>query len=223
MKPVQATPESDRAIVDFLRRKGEATIGDLVELLGVTATAVRQRLTRLMEQGLVERQAEAAGRGRPMHRYSLTEAGAKSGGNSYDQLAQVLWDEVRAIKDPEVRQGLLRRVSGRLAELYRGQVGGDTLEARMGSLAAVMADQNLPFELDRNADLPVLTALACPYPDLAARDRSVCAMEKMLISEVLGESMRLSACRLDGATCCTFESSNVESSAGNIATAPVGA
>jgi DeoR family suf operon transcriptional repressor len=223
MKPVQATPESDRAIVDFLRRKGEATIGDLVELLGVTATAVRQRLTRLMEQGLVERQAEAAGRGRPMHRYSLTEAGAKSGGNSYDQLAQVLWDEVRAIKDPEVRQGLLRRVSGRLAELYRGQVGGDTLEARMGSLAAVMADQNLPFELDRNADLPVLTALACPYPDLAARDRSVCAMEKMLISEVLGESMRLSACRLDGATCCTFESSNVESSAGNIATASVGA
>jgi DeoR family suf operon transcriptional repressor len=223
MKPIQPSPESDRAIVDFLRRKGEATIGDLVDLLGVTATAVRQRLTRLMEQGLVERQAEAAGRGRPMHRYSLTEAGAKCGGNSYDQLAQVLWDEVRAIKDPKVRQGLLRRVSGRLAELYRGQVGGDTLEARMGSLAAFMAEQDLPFELDRNAELPVLTALACPYPDLAARDRSVCAMEKMLISEVLGESMRLSACRLDGATCCTFEASVGEVSTGNTATAPVGA
>jgi DeoR family suf operon transcriptional repressor len=223
MKSVQPSPESDRAIVDFLRRKGVATIGDLVELLSVTATAVRQRLTRLMEQGLVERQAEAAGRGRPMHRYSLTEAGAKSGGNSYDQLAQVLWDEVRAIQDPTVRQGLLQRVSQRLAELYRGQVGGDSLEARMGSLAAVMADQNLPFELDRSAELPVLTALACPYPDLAARDRSVCAMEKMLISEVLGESMRLSACRLDGATCCTFEASVGESSSVNTATAPVGA
>jgi DeoR family transcriptional regulator, suf operon transcriptional repressor len=218
MKPAQPTPESDRAIVDFLRRKGEATIGDLVELLSVTATAVRQRLIRLMEQGLVERQAEAAGRGRPLHRYSLTEAGARSGGNNYDQLAQVLWDEVRAIKDPAIRQGLLQRVSQRLAEFYRGQVGGDTLEARMGSLAAIMADQDLPFELDRSGELPVLTALACPYPDLAARDRGICAMEKMLISEVLGESMRLSSCRLDGANCCTFEASTA-----NTGSVPVGA
>ena len=212
---------SDRSIVDFLRRRGEATISDLVELLGVTATAVRQRLTRLMEKGLVVRESEAAGRGRPMHRYSLTQAGVRSAGNNYDQLAQVLWDEVRAIKDPEVRQGLLRRVSRRLAELYRGQIQGETLEARMGSLAAIMGEQNLPFELNGSAELPVLTALACPYPDLAERDRSVCAMEKMLISEALGESVRLSSCRLDGATCCTFEASAVGTAVG--VAEPVGA
>jgi predicted ArsR family transcriptional regulator len=51
----------------------------------------------------------------------------------------------------------------------------------------------------------VLTALACPYPELADQDRSVCAMERMLFAEVLGESVRLSKCRLDGDTCCSFE------------------
>jgi DeoR family suf operon transcriptional repressor len=204
---------SDRTIVDFLRRRGEATVGDMAELLRVTATAVRQRLTRLMDQGLVERQSEAAGRGRPMHRYSLTPAGVRSAGNNYDMLAQVLWDEVRAIEDPQVRQGLLKRISHRLAAAYRDRIGGDTLKARMASLAGILGEQNLKFELDGSRELPVLTALACPYPDLAERDRGVCAMEKMLISEVLGESVRLSACRLDGASCCTFEAS----------TAPVGA
>ena len=203
----QTVESSDRSLIDFLRRRGEATVGDMAELLGVTATAVRQRLTRLMEQGLVERQSEASGRGRPMHRYSLTKAGARSAGNNYDQLAQVLWDEVRAIEDPQVRQGLLMRISHRLAEVYRDRMAGDTLETRMASLAAMMGEQNLPFELDRTNELPVLTALACPYPDLAERDRGVCAMEKMLISEVLGEGVRLSACRLDGASCCTFETS----------------
>ena len=158
-----------------------------MELLGVTATAVRQRLTRLMEQGLVARQSEAAGRGRPMHRYSLTPAGVRSAGNNYDQLAQVLWDEMRAIEDPEVRQGLLKRISQRLADVYRDQIAGDTLRERMASLAELMSEQDLPFELDGSDELPVLTALACPYPDLAERDRGVCAMEKMLISEVLGE------------------------------------
>lgn len=208
MNSVPATSESsDQAIINFLRKKQEATIADLVGLLGVTATAVRQKLTRLMDQGLVERQSTAVGRGRPSHKYSLTPAGVGSAGNNYNELAQVLWDEVRAIDEPSVRQGLLKRISHRLAALYQGRIVGDTLHDRMGSLAEHMAGLDLPFDRGGSAELPVLTALACPYPDLAERDRSVCAMEKMLISEVLGEGVRLSSCRLDGANCCTFEAS----------------
>ncbi|HYO24940.1 MAG TPA: MarR family transcriptional regulator [Lacipirellulaceae bacterium] len=218
--PAATAPESsDQALVTHLRGAGRASIADLVRVLGVTATAVRQRLNRLMDQGLVARQADpAVGRGRPVHRYSLTPAGVRSAGTSYDQLAQVLWDEVRAIENAEVRRGLLARLSQRLAALYRGQVTGPSLAARMGELAAIMAEQNLPFAVDGSGALPVLTALACPFPDIAANDRGVCAMEKMLISEVLGETMRLSACRLDGANCCTFEAAAAEAAA-----EPVGA
>ncbi|HCP84927.1 MAG TPA: hypothetical protein DIT88_11045 [Planctomycetaceae bacterium] len=46
---------------------------------------------------------------------------------------------------------------------------------------------------------------ACPYPELAEQDPSVCSMERMLISEILGETVRLSQCRLDGGCDCTFE------------------
>lgn len=198
---------SDRTIVDFLRRRPASTVSDMVEFTGVTATAVRQRLVRLMEQGLVAREAEIAGRGRPTHRYSLTAAGARSGGNNYDQLVQVLWDEIREIKDVEVRRGLLKRISDRLAEAYRGEVHGETLQERMADLARLLASQDMPFEIQESEQLPVLTALACPYPDLAEHDRGICAMEKMLLSSVLGESVRLSSCRLDGANCCTFEAS----------------
>lgn len=206
LKPANSET-SDRAIVDYLRHKRDATIADLVGRLGVTATAVRQKLSRLMERGMVARESAAAGRGRPVHRYSLTLLGVRSAGDNYSELAQVLWDEVRSIDDPSVRQGLLRRISQRLAALYQGRIVGDTLHDRMGSLAEHMARLNLPFDRSGSAELPVLTALACPYPDLAERDRSVCAMEKMLISEVLGEGVRLSSCRLDGAGCCTFEAS----------------
>jgi predicted ArsR family transcriptional regulator len=202
-----ATELSDRTIVDYLRRRSVATIGDLVEFTGVTATAVRQRLTRLMEKGFIARESTAAGRGRPMHRYSLTPAGLRSGGTNYDKLAQVLWEEIREVRDPEVRQGLLKRVAERLADVYRDQIHGETLRERMAELAKLMSGQDLPFEIDESEELPVLTALACPYPDLAEQDRGVCAMEKMLLSNVLGEGLKLSSCRLDGANCCTFEAS----------------
>ena len=66
---------SDRAILDLIRREGPLTVAALAGRLGVTATAVRNRLTRLVEAGLVERQAEAGGRGRPRHAYRASADG----------------------------------------------------------------------------------------------------------------------------------------------------
>lgn len=203
----QDTTVGDREIIEFVRHEGAATISDLVDFAGVTATAVRQRLNRLMEQGLVVREAQKAGRGRPIHRYSLSQAGVRSSGTNYEDLAGVLWSELRSVQDPDVRYGLLKRIVSRLAESYRDRIDGDTAGERMKSLVSLMGEREIPFEVTQSdeSQLPVLTALACPYPTLAEQDRTVCSMEKMLFSEVLGERVRLSACRLDGAQHCTFD------------------
>jgi predicted ArsR family transcriptional regulator len=78
----------------------------------------------------------------------------------------------------------------------------------MQAVAELFNDRRIPFHVETGPEphrLPVLTALACPYPELAEQDRSVCAMEKMLFSELIGERVKLSKCRLDGEDCCTFE------------------
>lgn len=199
---------SDRSILEYLRRQGAVTIRDLVEFAGVTTTAIRQRVNRLMKQGLVVREAEPQGRGRPTHRYSLSSAGERTSGDNYQDLAAALWLEIREVKDPEIRQGLLKRIVVRIADAYRDRIVGTDLRERMESLVGLMQERNVPFEVvDDDSQLPVLTAWACPYPTLAEQDRGICSMEKMLFTEVLGESVRLSACRLDGESCCTFEAS----------------
>jgi DeoR family suf operon transcriptional repressor len=198
------TETSDKAVLDFLRRKGTVTIGELVAEMGVTATAVRQRLQRLMADGKIQRQTERKGRGRPNHCYSLTEKGERAAGTNFADMASVLWEEIKSVEDPEIRRGLLKRIAGRFAERYRKEVGGEKLNERMTSLASLMGEREIPFQVEQNGGLPVLSALACPYPELAKRDRGVCTMEKMMLSEILGENVRLSECRLDGATCCTF-------------------
>lgn len=204
---------SDRSIVEYLRRSGSATVSELMEFAGVTATAIRQRVNRLMDQGLVVRRAEARGRGRPTHRYSLSPAGERSGGDNYEDLAGVLWLEIRAVKEPDLRHGLLKRIARRLADVYRSRIVGSDLHEKMESLAGVMQERDVPFEVaEDDSQLPVLTALACPYPDLAEQDRGICSLEKMLFSEILGENVRLSSCRLDGESCCTFEASSAASS-----------
>jgi len=191
-------------MLDVLRRRGAVTIAVLVGEMGVTATAVRQRLARLMTEGLIQRETEKQARGRPNHRYSLTEKGQEHSGTNFSDLAMVLWDEVKAIEDASVRRGLLKRIADRFVAKYRSHVNGDSLQDRMTSLARLMGERDIPFEVRSTNGLPVLAALACPYPELAKQDRGVCTMEKLMLSEMLGENVRLSECRLDGATCCTF-------------------
>jgi predicted ArsR family transcriptional regulator len=196
---------SDIGLLDLLRKNGPQSVAQLAAAMEVTATAVRQRLTRLLAQGDIERAALRAGRGRPQHRYTLTEKGRRRAGANFADLAIALWQEIREIKDPEVRRGLLGRISRRMATLYAGQVSGSTLDERMESLAELFRERKIPFEVDRSRELPLLHATACPYPELAEQDRSVCSMEKAMFSELLGENVRLSNCRLDGHSCCTFE------------------
>jgi DeoR family transcriptional regulator, suf operon transcriptional repressor len=195
---------SDKAMLDYLRREGAATISALVAEMGVTATAVRQRLQRLTADGLIQRQTERKGRGRPNHRYSLTEKGERSAGTNFGDMAVVLWEEIKSVEDSSIRRGLLKRIADRFVAKYRGGVSGETLGERMSAMVGLMGEREVPFAVDTSGELPVLSALACPYPELAQLDRGVCTMEKLMLSEILGENMRLSECRLDGASCCTF-------------------
>src|SRR5688572_9050008 len=100
MKNDPKTPEfSDERLLELMRSRGSVSIAEAIEAGGVTATAVRQRLTRLMREGLVERSTERRGRGRPGHRYSLTEKARRQAGNNYADLSMALWQEIRNLKD----------------------------------------------------------------------------------------------------------------------------
>ncbi|HEV7279484.1 MAG TPA: winged helix-turn-helix transcriptional regulator [Pirellulaceae bacterium] len=218
---------SDGILLDLLRGNAGMTIHEMAEGLGVTATAVRQRLTRLMAQGLVGRRAERVGRGRPNHIYELTDQGRRAGGSNFSDLAMVLWEELRAIPDPAIRRGLIARVSHKMAgrfgaEPERAVVSGAVEEAptaerplreKMERLSEDYRRRSISFTVEQRGEMPVLNAHACPYPDLAEQDHSICAMERMLFSEIVGEPLKLSKCRVAGDHCCSFEPSGAGSGA----------
>ncbi len=197
---------SDEGLVDLLRRRGPLGISQLADAMGVTATAVRQRLARLTAEGLVCREANKPARGRPSHRYMLTDKGARAAGSNFADLAVALWKEVRELRDVSVRSGLLRRLAVTMAQMYGGRAAGKTTAERMQAISDLLSSRQIPFVVDSSKQLPVLTALACPYPDLAEQDRGICAVERLLFSELLGEKVQLTECRLDGhSACCRFE------------------
>jgi predicted ArsR family transcriptional regulator len=207
-QPVSAEPRSgDAAVIDLLRLRDALGIVELAESLGVTATAVRQRLDRLMKAGLVERSTVSKPRGRPAHAYRLTDAGRRLGGDNFRDLALVLWREIRSVRDPAIRSGLISRIGSALAETYRPQVTAAGVSARLERVAELLRGRDICCTVDAsgaNGHLPVLTSHACPYPDLAEQDRGICAAERLMLQELVGADVRLAECRLDGGSVCRF-------------------
>jgi predicted ArsR family transcriptional regulator len=204
-----AAPTADSDLLDLLRTSGPMGVYELACQIEVTPTAVRQRLSRLLAQGLVDREAIRIGRGRPKHRYQLTQKGLRLTGSNFADLAMVLWREIGAIEEYEVRRTVLRRVVKALAEAYGRQIDGRTVAEKMEALARLLEQRRVPFSVSvqQSDGLPVLTAHACPYPELAERDRTICVLERVLFSEVLGMDVELAHCRLDGGGCCQFQPS----------------
>lgn len=91
-------------------------VGELIESLGVTATAVRQRLERLLAAGLIERQKMVSGRGRPSFEYRLTDKGRWCAGADPADLARAMWFEILDLGDDELRGRILSGIARRLGE-----------------------------------------------------------------------------------------------------------
>jgi DeoR family transcriptional regulator, suf operon transcriptional repressor len=159
---------------------------------------------RMLAQELIEREPVRAGRGRPRHLYRLTEKGRRLTGSNFTDLALALWREIGLFEDLQSKEDVVGRIAKTLAVEYGPHVQGTNTAERMRSLAQLLAERRVPVSVSETDEGTVMTAHACPYPCLAEQDRSVCTMEQMLFSELLGKTVELIRCRLDGESDCRF-------------------
>lgn len=197
--------ENDRSFLLGLNRLKSATIHEICEQEGVTATAVRQRLVRLQGLELIERTQVKEGRGRPHYTYSVTTLGMRLLGDNYAELANILWEELKGIDDEELRCRLAARIQTALVQQYGRNVDAPSLQGRMEQLKQALGERGFVVELDHTGPLPILREHNCPYHDIASTDASICELEQRVFERVLGTKMKLSECCLDGHHCCEFE------------------
>jgi len=206
----------DSQLLQALCDGGSTGVGELIEKLGVTATAIRQRIERLLEAGMIDRQKVVSGRGRPSFVYQLTDRGRWCAGADPTDLAEAMWQEILDLDDHDLRSRLLggvaKRIGRRFAERFELGKGGEatTLDDRMRHLVDLLAERRIAtrivFDGQSVSGLPVLDVPSCPYPVLrdATADRSMCRLETAMLSEALGRPIRLSSCVLDGDPVCRF-------------------
>lgn len=197
--------DHDRSFLLGLNRLKSATINEICEQEGVTATAVRQRLVRLQGLDLIARTQVKEGRGRPHYTYSVTPLGMRLLGDNYAELANILWEELKSIDNEELRCRMATRIQTALVQQYGRNVNAPSLNGRMEQLKEALEERGFVVELDHSGPLPILREHNCPYHDIASGDASICELEQRVFERVLGTKMNLAECCLDGHHCCEFQ------------------
>lgn len=204
--------EVDREALEVMRYHGPQSITELCERFAVTATAIRQRLSRLEANGLVERFLHRGERGRPGYHYRLTQSGLEAVGDNLADLAEDLWLEVLAIPDATTRQAVLDGVLQRLTDRYRSEVSGTTVTERLKSIASIFRKRQIPFVVESGEQRSDLRIVGCPYPRLDAQGREICELEQKLVERLLDAPVALEHCRCEstGGKCCMFTAESLQ-------------
>ena len=208
---------SDGEFLNELHRIGPQTVQDICTAIGVTATAVRQRLLRLQSKDFVTRDLIRTGRGRPHYVYRVSEKGLRQLGDNYGDLALILWREVRKIADPATRDAITDRIRSALVSRV-GRFSDGNLNERMQRLRDSLRGRGYDVEVEAEVgaepgargSLPILRENNCPYQELAEEDRGICGLEREVFEQALGTEVRLTQCCLDGHHCCEFEASELQ-------------
>ncbi|MFN9717622.1 MAG: helix-turn-helix transcriptional regulator [Planctomycetota bacterium] len=196
----------DREILEHLHRSAGGDVQTLCDVLGVTRTAVRQRIARLESAGMITSQLQGQVRGRPRLIYRVTADGFHELGENYRELAVVFWSAIAGFEDEDVRTKLLQRVQNSLANRFRKQLeASESIDERLDQLADEMKSSGFNVESDHSDGLHILRETTCPFPMLADVDETICQVERQVLEQVLGTRVEFrSRCR-DGHRCCEFQ------------------
>ncbi|HUO45784.1 MAG TPA: MarR family transcriptional regulator [Acidimicrobiia bacterium] len=202
-----ALPPTKKVLLDALKRSGELGVEDLADRAGLTVSAVRQQLTGLQRDGLVEvNENRGGGAGRPRHLYQLTPAADALYPRAYAELTNELLDYV-VDADPELMEQIFRRRRQRRIEGARKRLKGQPdFQHKMVELARILDEDGYLAEAIAHGDGSYsIIEHNCAILGIAMRYGQACGSELEFIRCVLPDArVERTSHMLTGAHNCSY-------------------
>jgi DeoR family transcriptional regulator, suf operon transcriptional repressor len=198
---------SGMRIIRLLVGNPPQTITDLIDSLDVTRTAVTEQLRELVLSGFLERQSQRpSGRGRPQYLYKATQSASLIlYAQNQCMVVPAIWKALDDLGGDDLLRKVLKKISKTLAEHYIAKITAKKPEERLRQMMKLLnAEGGLTEAAVEKGNL-VLRKRSCPFLRLVDEKRTICCVDQEMMGHVVGKPVRRTACRHDGAPCCTFE------------------
>ena len=190
-------------ILELLKTRGHATLGEVAAHLEVSKQAALRHLEAMETAGLAAvAHAQPHGRGRPENVYSLTDAARDHFPVGHRELAG---DLVEFLSEEQLRLFFERRTA-RLEAEYAPRLAGLDFNGRVRELARLATEHGHMAEV---VELPegglAIRHCNCPIQDVAAKTVLPCQNEQEMYQRLLGAQVERSTWLREAAADCTYQ------------------
>ncbi|HYZ02944.1 MAG TPA: helix-turn-helix domain-containing protein [Candidatus Binatia bacterium] len=185
---LDALSSGRRAVVEWIKREGEASTEEIAAALGVTVGAVRQHLAALEADGLVAHREERSGPGRPRRRHCLTPAGEGLWPKRYGQLANQVLGLVEQ-SDPELVDLVFEGRARDRVRRARHRLEDKGFDDRVRELAAILDEDGYLADCEKVEEgFWRIVEHNCAILDVAARYGAACRSEIRFLREAMPDA-----------------------------------
>lgn len=200
-------------VARILHEQGACAVSDLAAAIGVGQGSIRRHMDIMLAEGLVESRLERQPRGRPVTRYSLSEAGEeRSASANYSRLLDRLYpalvrlsrDAVAGQSGAAVLDRLFDQVAEDVANEYAPRIRGADLRSRVEQVTDALRGEGILDEVTDEGTVFRLRNVGCPYRSTAEGTHAACAADRRTIELLLGAPVSQVTTVVDGAPCCEY-------------------
>ena len=197
-------------ILALLKRRDGATVDDIASSLSLAPMTVRQHLTALQRDALIETDEVRRATGRPHYRYTLSHEGHRSVADGHDRLLILLMDAVGRLTPedvanatPEERRGrVFQAAAYALADRHRAEVAGLPAGERIARVVELLGAHGGFAEWHEGAGRGEIRDFACVYRE-AVSGCGPCQWHEPLLEALLGPIEAIPATD-DCVACCRY-------------------
>src|SRR5688500_15394114 len=207
-------------VVRILHDSGPCSVAEVAESVGVSAGSVRRHLDLMVAEGLVEMQLERQPRGRPVTRYSLSEAGeersaaphyARLLNRIYPALTRLPVEAVSGQDGASVLAQVFEGIAEDVANEYAHRVHSQALDVRVVEVADALREEGILTDVVDEGGQYRLRNVGCPYRATASEGtHAACAADRRTIELLIGKPVLQLTTIVEGAPACEYLVSKVQ-------------
>lgn len=205
MNPIQSFDHTRQLLLLGIKRRGSASVVDLVGDTPLSAAATRRHLGDLARDGYVSISHRVEGPGRPRSYYALTPKGESVFTKNYRWVADAALSAVKEEGPDVVARILGRMVEMNVASGTRRLSGKPDIE-RVTDFKGILAEQGFFPALTRtSSDEFELVILNCPLDGLLSNHPELCQVELDCFAGVFETAkVARTTSRREGSQACRF-------------------
>ena len=177
----------------ILKTKGEKTLKELAQELGITTEGARFQLLKLSKDGYVASESRAKGRGRPQQYWSLTKKGHSKFPDTHSELTLRLIHKIKENLGEDVLEQIIISTGQDNLNTYLKTIGKkDSLEEKLEKLAELREKEGYMAYVEKKGQGDfLLIENHCPICAAATLCQGFCASELNVFKSLLGPNTRV--------------------------------